>query len=707
MTLRFPLRFVVPLLILAVGTMILASAWTFELRAISQSLLKVSEQQLRSNASFVAAEVEAAVRNRDFAEARAALERAIAIPTLREIHFVEPDGTIRFSSGRSLAGRRFVDEPTTAGLHRDVPFGSNLNVAVLTDPDRSRLIGRFPVQMRVQPGELMPVRSGALYLVYDLSDMLAEHQAALNERMLRRTALLVTIAIGFWLLLRSLLLRRIDRLITATRQVGQGRFDVDFDDGGRDELGDLARELDRMTAGLRDQADHLSYLADHDAVTGLLNRVGFEAATELALVDLRTRKAHFAVCLLDIDSLRVINDTQGHLAGDELLRAFAGLLEDALPDALAIARVGGDEFAALVDIDRGKPLDDIGQHIAEHIRTFRFERRGERFGIQASTGIIALTPDIRDSGEALSAADAACYRAKETQRGSIHIGSADAMRSDVLEGSMRWVSRIHEALDEDRLELFAQRIEALHDGASSLHFEVLVRMRDRDGTVVEPGRFLAAAERYNLVGRIDRWVIGSTLEWLDRHRQALDRIATCSINLSGVSLADPGLLDEVSERLRRHPELDPSILCFEVTETAAIRNLDQAHGFISRMRQLGCRFALDDFGTGLSSFEYIKRLPVDLIKIDGLFVRDIHRNPVDRAIVKAIHEIASEAGMRTIAEFVENDAILTTLRSIGVDYGQGYGIAHPAPIDMLLDESDASREKPDSTASRPSRSNRH
>lgn len=684
MTVRLPLRFVVPLLILAVGTVILASAWTFELRAMKQSLLAISEQQLRSNASFVAAEVEAAVRNRNFGEARAALERAIAIPTLRSIHLVDPDGTIRFSSTRSLAGKNFAEEPATRVLHRDVPFGDDRNVAVHTEPDRARLTGRFPVQMRAEPGELMPVRSGALFLVHDLSSMLAEHRAALNLRMVRRTVLLVTIAIGFWLLLRRLLLTRIDRLISTTREVAQGRFDVKFDDKGRDELSDLARELDRMTAGLRDQAEHLNYLADHDAVTGLLNRVGFEAATEVALADARTRRTHFAICLLDIDSLRVINDTQGHLAGDELLRDFAGLLEDALPDALAIARVGGDEFAALIDIDHGEPLDTVGRHIAEHIRAFRFERRGERFGIQASTGIIALTRDIRDSGEALSAADAACYRAKETQRGSIHIGSADAMRSDLMEGSMRWVSRIHEALDENRLELHAQRIEPIGEGDGSMHFEVLVRMRDRDGSLIAPGRFLGAAERYNLVGRIDRWVIAETLEWLDRNQDALANVATCSINLSGLSLADPGLLSEVAERLGRHPRIDPSILCFEVTETAAIRNLDQANGFIARMRRIGCRFALDDFGTGLSSFEYIKRLPVDMIKIDGMFVRDIVSDPVDRAIVRAIHDIASEAGMWTIAEFVENEEILQVLRSLGVHYGQGFAIARPAPIDELL-----------------------
>ncbi|MBY6204070.1 EAL domain-containing protein [Halomonas denitrificans] len=684
MTLRLPLRFVVPLLILAVGAMILTSAWTFELRAMNQSLLAVSDQQLRSNASFIAAEVEAAVRNRNFGEARAALERAIAIPSLRSIHLVDPDGTIRFSSMRALAGKTFTEEPETRQLHLEVPFGPGNSVTVHTDPDRARLVGRFPVQMRAEPGELMPVRSGALYLVHDLSDMLAEHRAALNLRMVRRTVLLVTIAIGFWLLLRRLLLTRIDRLIRTTREVAQGKFDVKFDDRGRDELSDLARELDRMTAGLRDQAEHLSYLADHDAVTGLLNRVGFEAATEVALADARTRRSHFAICLLDIDSLRVINDTQGHLAGDELLRDFAGLLEDALPDALAIARVGGDEFAALIDVDHGEPLDTVGRHIAEHIRAFRFERKGERFGIQASTGIIALTPEIRDSGEALSAADAACYRAKEKQRGSIHIGSADAMRSDLMEGSMRWVSRIHEALDEDRLELHAQRIEAIGDGDHSLHFEVLVRMRDRDGSLIEPSQFLSSAERYNLVGRIDRWVIARTLEWLDRNHDALERIATCSINLSGLSLADPGLLSEVSDRLARHPRIDPAILCFEVTETAAIRNLDQANGFIVRMRRIGCRFALDDFGTGLSSFEYIKRLPVDMIKIDGMFVRDIVTDPVDRAIVKAIHEIASEVGMWTIAEFVESDEILEALRSIGVHFVQGFGIARPVPIDDVL-----------------------
>lgn len=687
---RLPLRFTVPLLILAAGSVILLSAWFFELRAQSRTVLQIAEQQLRSNASFVAAEVEAALRKQNFAEARAAMERAVAVPALHAIHLVEPDGTIRYSSRRGLVGTRFADTASTRRLDRTLPFRDALTVAVSSDPASSSLSGRFPVRMRSEPSELMPLRAGALYIEYDLSPIVLNQRAALTNRMLLRTSLLVAVAVGFWLLLRHLLLRRIDGLIRSTRQVAEGHFDEPFDVRGQDELSELARELRRMTVSLRDQTKHLSYLVDHDALTGLRNRAGIEAALDQALIERKTCGTRFGLLLLDIDSLRVINDTQGHLAGDELLRSFAQLLGEALPRAVCIARVGGDEFAALIDIDHGDPLETTCLRLHDEIRTFRFERRGERFGIQATTGVIELGPELDNGEAALGAADSACYFAKENARGDVHIMAPAGTGDSLVESSMRWVSRIQDALDHDRFELFAQRIEPLQDDPDGgLHFEVLLRMLDPDGQRVPPGKFLAAAERYNLIGRIDRWVLRATLAWLAKSADRARMIRHCSINLSGASLGDDRLLGQFEAWLEAHPGIDPSLICFEVTETAAVRNLDRALTFIHRMRALGCRFALDDFGTGLSSFEYIKQLPVDLIKIDGMFVRDMLENGADRTIVRSIHDIARELGVGTIAEFVENRAISDELRRIGVDFGQGYGIARPQPLETLFEDLDS------------------
>jgi diguanylate cyclase (GGDEF)-like protein len=697
---RLPLRFLIPLLIMIGGGLIIASAWFFEMRAQVRSVLQVAEDQLRSNATFIAAEIEAAVRVQDFSEARAVLERAIAIPALRSIHLVEPDGTIRFSSNRRLIGNDFREQAATRAMERDVPFSAPLNLAVASDPKTSILIGRFPVQMRMRAAELMPIRSGALYLEYDLSSIVSEYRAALATRMLYRSGLLVAIAIGFWLLLRRWLLMRIDRLIASTRQVAQGRFDVDFDDRGHDELSDLALELRRMTQSLREQSQHLEYLADHDALTGLKNRTGIETAIETALRETRTCSTQFGLFLLDIDSLRVINDTQGHLAGDELLRSFAQLLTETLTEAVCIARVGGDEFAVLIDADHGEPLEAAGRRLQERIRTFRFERRGERFGVQATTGVIELSADLNDAEAALGAADAACYAAKDMERGGFVLIRSEDHRAELVESSMGLVSQIQDALDNDRFELFAQRIEPLQPLMEpGLHFEVLLRMIDRDGQPVAPGSFLAAAERYNLIGRIDRWVLRNTLAWLSSLGERVNEIEHCSINLSGASLGDSRLLGQFEDWLAAHPDFDPRLICFEVTETAAVRNLGRARTFIERMRRLGCRFALDDFGTGLSSFEYIKQLPVDLIKIDGIFVRGLLSEPADRLIVKAIHEIAGVLGIRTVAEFVENEAIADELRALGVDYGQGYGIGRPQPLSELFTPPPTRSELPGSRSS--------
>lgn len=681
-----PLRVAIPLLIFLVGLVILAAAWTFEYRALRYSAENLGAGQLKITASFIGAEVEAASRNDNPAEARAAVERAMSNPVVERIDVADPGGRILYSSHPSAVGRYRDDLAPVQELIRALPDQSAAGDMAMTQlGGGARLGGRFPLRMRASPQRLVSDRLGNLYLVIDVTGELARQREALTGRMLIWGAVLSLLAFAFWLLLRQLLLRRIDRLVRFVRSVGQGDFTRAPEVGGGDELGILGRELGAMAGHLRDHSERLAFLADHDPLTGLLNRQGFESELERSLGALRRNGSRHILALFDIDSLRVINDTKGHQAGDELLQVVARLLREALPEALAAARVGGDEFALLIELRSGESAESVARRLQAEMLSLRFEYGGERFGIQVSIGLVELVRDLETAADALGYADAACYHAKDQGRGSFFIGSVDRVSSHGMRGDMRWVSRIQSALDDDRLRLFAQRIVpvAAPTGGPELHFEVLVRMLDERGQIVPPGAFLEAAERYNLVQRIDRWVVDRTLGWLRSDQRIHGRVASCSINLSGMSLGDEQIIEKVI-RWAREGGMNPSVLCFEVTETAAIRNFSKARWFVDRLRGLGCRMALDDFGTGLSSFAYLKGLPVDLIKIDGTFVRDMIDDPVDRAVVAAINEIAHQVGMRTVAEFVENDATFELLREIGVDFAQGYGIARPLPLEELI-----------------------
>lgn len=682
---RWPLRYVVPLLILAAGLLIVGSGWFFEYRQLQGNIMRLAEIQVRSTANFAAAEIEAALRDRSSSEVGVAIERAASSPVVSGVYVVAPDGTIRHASDALAVGQVFGDWGRTQDFRQTVPEPDGSGEILIRLVGNSRLIGRFPLLMRMSAEELMPNRVGSLFVVTDLSHELARGRSDLATRMLAWGAIVSMIAVGFWALLRSLLLRRIDVLIGSVREVGKGNFEQTMQIRGRDELAELGLEMDAMTQRLREHSERLAFLSDHDALTGLLNRHGFEVELERALRSMRRRGKRFAVALLDIDSLRVINDTQGHRAGDELLAVVAGRVSEAMPEIVCTARVGGDEFAVLFELTEDEGLESIAARLQGEMTTVRFDYGDERYGVQVSMGLVELSPDLQTASDALGIADAACYRAKEKGRGSFYIGSVARFSGEHVRGDMKWVSRIQAALDEDRLRLYAQPIVPLTAGEKrGLHFEVLVRMLDERGRILPPGEFLEAAERYNLVHRIDRWVVEHTLKWLEADPGLADTVSSCSINLSGLSLGDEALITQVSAWLDREHSIPASALCFEVTETAAVQNLAQARVFIDHLRALGCRFALDDFGTGLSSFGYLKRLPVDLVKIDGIFVRDMVRDPADRAMVNAINDIAHQIGMKTVAEFVEDDETLELLRKIGVDFAQGYGIGRPLPLSDLV-----------------------
>ena len=426
----------------------------------------------------------------------------------------------------------------------------------------------------------------------------------------------------------------------------------------------------------------LSYQASHDALTGLINRHEFERRAERLLSTVGQKDDEHALCFIDLDQFKVVNDTCGHMAGDELLRQLGAVVQDAVRQRDTLARIGGDEFGVLMEHCSLEHAHRAAVSLQEAVQDYQFTWEGHVFKVGASIGLVAVTKDISNLSELLKQADAACYMAKDLGRNRIHVYHPEDAELAQRHGEMQWVARIHRAVEDDRLRLYAQPIVPL-DNSSDTHYELLIRMIDEDGQVVPPGAFLPAAERYNLVESLDRWVIESAFSLLAENPVFLAETTFVSINLSGQSLTRGDFLDFVISQFGTF-KIDGAKICFEITETAAISNLSAAAKFISNLKGQGCRFALDDFGSGLSSFAYLKNLSVDYLKIDGMFVRDILGDPIDHAMVKSINEIGHVMGMQTIAEFVENDEIKGMLRENGVNYAQGYGISRPLPFEDLL-----------------------
>jgi len=420
----------------------------------------------------------------------------------------------------------------------------------------------------------------------------------------------------------------------------------------------------------------LTYHASHDVLTGLVNRREFETRLERALQSARARETSYALCYIDLDQFKIVNDTCGHAAGDALLGQVGALLKSRVRWRDTLARLGGDEFGVLLESCSLEEALRTAETLCEAIRNFRFTWEDRTFRLSSSIGVVPITAENGDVATVLSAADSACGAAKESGRNRVHCFEENDLDLMRRRREMQWAARINNALEESRFELFRMAIRPLQVEDQGEHFELLLRMRDETGKIVAPDQFIAAAERYGITPNIDRWVIGSALRWLVSEADQRERLALCSINLSGQSLGDDKFLPFVIEQFHRSG-LDASRICFEITETAAIANFSQASRFIQALRELGVRFALDDFGTGLSSFGYLKHFPVDFLKIDGSFVRGMLHDPIDREMVRSINEIGHLTGKRTIAEFAENAEIVELLRSLGVDYAQGYGVAQP------------------------------
>lgn len=442
----------------------------------------------------------------------------------------------------------------------------------------------------------------------------------------------------------------------------------------------------------RQMARRLSWQATHDPLTNLFNRSEFERQLLLVVERVRLQEQQAALCYMDLDRFKIVNDTCGHEAGDELLRQVTLTVQQQISSQDIFARVGGDEFALILLNRSPEEAEALAEKICRVVQAFRFAWQAHTFKIGASIGLVHLDADYRDTSEILSSADAACYFSKEQGRNQVQVYRGDDQAIAQRRDESQWISRLNLALEEARFCLYGQAIVPLgadSDADSGVesggktdaelraasHHEVLLRMIDEDGEIVPPMSFIPVAERYDLMPEIDFWVVKNFLRYFAQNRRQ-NSLGRYTINLSGASINKPKFVDSLETLLTRS-SVPSEVICFEITETAAIANLTSAAKSIRQLKQLGCQFALDDFGSGMSSLAYLKHLPVDYLKIDGSFVRNIDHDPVNRAMVESCNHIAHVMGLKTIAEYAESPQILQVLEDIGVDYAQGNAVAEP------------------------------
>ncbi len=449
--------------------------------------------------------------------------------------------------------------------------------------------------------------------------------------------------------------------------------------GDRDEFEGITLAFHDIT-DIKRLNERVSYQASHDALTGLINREEFATQLErLVQTNGRPDREH-AFLVVDIDQFKVINDVCGHLAGDELLCQTADSISESIEHEHVLARLGGDQFGVVitdVDLEGGSAI--ARSLVASLNRKFVWDEKS--YNVTVSIGVAPIAPGSSTVNDVFAAGDDACSLVKEHGGNGAEVYKTSDFVFVRRKGEMQWIARLTDALEEDRFALYHQVIAPLgpSEAGDRQKYEILLRLRDRDGGLVSPGEFITAAERYKLMPSIDRWVVSAASRYVALAREKGIDIPLICVNLSGASVIDDSLLDYML-RTFDEQQVEASSFCFEVTETSAIQNFGRATSLITRLREAGAVFALDDFGNGFSSFSYLKRLPVDYLKIDGSFVKGIADDEIDLAMVKAVNNIGHAMGMKTIAEYVHNEEIRTKLREIGVDFAQGYAVSRPTPL---------------------------
>lgn len=443
----------------------------------------------------------------------------------------------------------------------------------------------------------------------------------------------------------------------------------------------------------RQLSNEMSYRASHDALTGLINRTEFELQLQQSLMKAQRYEQTCALMFIDLDQFKLVNDACGHSAGDRLLVQFASLIKKIARKHDTFARLGGDEFGILLENCSAADALIIGEQICRRMDEYRFVHNSKRFRVGASIGLASFNEQWETTAAIVQAADAACYAAKENGRNRVHLWIESDCMLHARRSEMQWVQRLEQASDDNRFELYAQRIYDLDDSGRAVRAEILLRLRDIDGAVVLPNAFLSAAERYHLMTRIDRWVLQQSIN----HMCALSSLAQIdrlSINLSGQSIGDPEFRREIIAMLENAGSDVCACVCLEITETTAITHLEDANLFIQEVHSLGVVVALDDFGSGTASFGYLKSLAVDILKIDGQFVQNIVDDPLDAATVRCFVDVAQVINVETVAEYVDSQAALTRLREFNVDAAQGFWLHEPEPIDRLLEKTQIQQFEP-------------
>ncbi len=512
--------------------------------------------------------------------------------------------------------------------------------------------------------------------------------------------------------------RRLKQLSQAAKRLSAGDYEAALPQLCGDEIGELTRsfqsmrltlaayhgelqgEIDshrRTAEALEKEKERATYQASHDPLTGLINRREFERRLAEALLRCETDNNHHVLLYMDLDQFKIVNDTCGHVAGDALLQQIHHALKDRIRQNDSLARLGGDEFGVLLMHCNLQDALSVAENLRQSIQDFNFIWDEKSFTVGVSIGAVGIDKHSGDINSLLSAADSACYMAKERGRNQVQLYRKSDEELARQHGEMLWVTRITYALKNDKFELFCHPIVSISPSVAEQHkYEILVRLRDQDSHLIPPGAFIPAAERYNMIGLLDHWVVDHVFDYLQQWQQT--EKLRLSINLSGKSLSDRAFLQHLEYRIR-NGDTGRHEICFEITESAAVLSLATALHFMKTLKELGCCFSLDDFGKGMSSFSYLKTLPVDNLKIDGAFIRDIVSDPVARVMVNAINQIAHTMQLKTIAEYVENQPILDELNRLEVDYAQGFHICKPFPLSELADNIRWSADSPQDTSS--------